>query len=512
MPVEVVKGVIDDPTSPYLLHNEGVTVNEIKNPNEILLKDNSGCSWLALYLQKGILQDGSTTVTVAPQNDITEATVLSVPIESWKFYDYTTNDFKAIQNIEFYTTYKFMNNMQSTNAAYVIKNKTGEISDNIPWESYKGLAYAINSNLNWLGTQAQLKAACDPIYSAALKNMTTAVYNVYSYPSISDIAELNGYIGKIVKDSNNKYWRIKKSEDRIVKEHKDVTYNYQTSLYTLMQQAWNSSTNQSVTPNDQAFDILAQVNAFRLIIEPVEETSITFNLGAATAHTDDSPLFDCICMPYADVEGYLLPGYVKFTNTKDRAMRIMNSIATQLGAEKVIDLQLLPYCPCNANTNPYFNIATPYIEGVQPFTVYVGDTSLQHDYSDLIGIEGTDGTYTTDFIFIARSANVTFDIQQQVTANNYNYANIDDVCQQIKYINDCTKLRLCSPNYNGLFEMNLAKNDMSIDWFNVDMTLRPFTPYIHVNPNFKKLYGQDTNDQRGLLCGGDFSLGILKDA
>ena len=34
----------------------------------------------------------------------------------------------------------------------------------------------------------------------------------------------------------------------------------------------------------------------------------------------------------------------------------------------------------------------------------------------------------------------------------------------------------------------------------------PYKPYIHINPNFKSLYGTDWNDSKGLLCGGDFSL------
>ena len=45
-----------------------------------------------------------------------------------------------------------------------------------------------------------------------------------------------------------------------------------------------------------------------------------------------------------------------------------------------------------------------------------------------------------------------------------------------------------------------------IQYFNVDCDYKPFSPYIHINPNFSELYGQDFNDARGLICGGDFSL------
>lgn len=65
--------------------------------------------------------------------------------------------------------------------------------------------------------------------------------------------------------------------------------------------------------------------------------------------------------------------------------------------------------------------------------------------------------------------------------------------------------KLVSPNYNGSFEFNVYKNG-GIDKFNVDMTLIPYNPYIHINPAFGNLYGADYDDARGLICGGDFSL------
>ena len=51
----------------------------------------------------------------------------------------------------------------------------------------------------------------------------------------------------------------------------------------------------------------------------------------------------------------------------------------------------------------------------------------------------------------------------------------------------------------------MAKNG-DISYFNVDCSYKPFNPYIHINPEFGKLYGRDFNDARGLICSGDFSL------
>ncbi len=81
-----------------------------------------------------------------------------------------------------------------------------------------------------------------------------------------------------------------------------------------------------------------------------------------------------------------------------------------------------------------------------------------------------------------------------------------------KIENECNMYRLVSPNYNGQFEFNLARNNGSIDFFNVDFTYKPYQPYIHINFNFKGLYGKDFDDARGLILGGDFSLPVISDA
>ena len=56
-----------------------------------------------------------------------------------------------------------------------------------------------------------------------------------------------------------------------------------------------------------------------------------------------------------------------------------------------------------------------------------------------------------------------------------------------------------------MFEFSIAKNK-GITKFNVDYTYKPYQPYIHINPDFKGLYGTDWDDSRGLILGGDFSV------
>lgn len=70
--------------------------------------------------------------------------------------------------------------------------------------------------------------------------------------------------------------------------------------------------------------------------------------------------------------------------------------------------------------------------------------------------------------------------------------------------------RLNSPNYNSTYEFNPHKNN-GVAYFKVDYAYKPYQPYIHLAPNWGGLYGEDFNDARGLICGGDFSLPIVND-
>lgn len=81
----------------------------------------------------------------------------------------------------------------------------------------------------------------------------------------------------------------------------------------------------------------------------------------------------------------------------------------------------------------------------------------------------------------------------------------------MKIDNECNLYRLVSPNYQGDFEFSPVKNG-GVDRFNVDCTYKPYNPYIHVNPDFGGLYGDDYNDSRGLICQGDFTVGMISDA
>ena len=157
-------------------------------------------------------------------------------------------------------------------------------------------------------------------------------------------------------------------------------------------------------------------------------------------------------------------------------------MATQIGAAtgsaNIYDVQLLPYCPVRycIQADGSFDIMNSKVD-------YITDTANTN-----IGI-----------ILWATSSSFTLDIPYTITVTDPKIENETDM------------YRLVSPNYNGQFEFSAAMNN-GVESFNVDCSYKPFNPYIHINPNFKNLYGQDFNDSRGLICGGDFSLPQLTNA
>ncbi len=398
------------------------------------------------------------------------------------------------------------NNLRINAYKYQTKGNGTKIESTMPAEA-RGGAASVYSNLSLNATQvadiAAVKSALDTGMNYYKSDLVGFVNTACGLGEFGDIL---AYDNKIIKDSNNKFWQIRVVYKGADSEALNVTSG---DIYTTLTGIWNYATVQSVTPNLNAFKLLAEYSRYRLEITELINSSCTINLQNLNIHCEDSPLFDAICMPFGSITYTNASEYLhSYTTSASKSLEIMNTIATQLTSANAMDLQLLPYCPLRipeGASGDYSDIGGYMIEGASTPTMFVGSVA---QFGTLVY-----GSNNQDIIYCVRKANSSFNIMTELGPDIYKYANsIDDYAKRVKYVNDCTMMRLCSPNYAGVFEFNLAKNHMDVEYFNVDMTLRPYNPYIHVNPSFNLLYGADTDDQRGLLCGGDFSLGTLDSA
>lgn len=128
------------------------------------------------------------------------------------------------------------------------------------------------------------------------------------------------------------------------------------------------------------------------------------------------------------------------------------------------------------------------------------DNNIKHD--KFIDPETFTNPKLGSIVIWLESSNFTKYIGPTITVPNNNI--------EFKVQNECDMYRLTSPNYNTSFEFSATKNN-GVNSFRVDLAYKPITPYIHIAPLFSGLYGNITDDARGLICGGDFSLAQILD-
>lgn len=171
----------------------------------------------------------------------------------------------------------------------------------------------------------------------------------------------------------------------------------------------------------------------------------------------------------------------RFTMSPEVAINVANMISAKFtGSGALYDLQILPYCPVRGWLNGDHSMQIPSAAASKTYVLNESDQNI-------------------GLIYWCSTNQFSFDINKVIDVED---VKLDSICEMY---------RLSSPNWNGQFEFNPAKNG-GVTKFNIDCTYKPHMPYIHINPDFGRLYGADYNDARGLICSGDFSLPQISDA
>ena len=217
----------------------------------------------------------------------------------------------------------------------------------------------------------------------------------------------------------------------------------------------------------------------------VQLNSINFTLSGNEAGLDNIP-YRMFAIPYSQDTtpvSFTNEGgsSVQFTMSPEVAINVGNLLSAKLtGSGALYDMQILPYCPVRGWINGDHSMQKP--------SAAASYTLVKDGSDNNIGL-----------IYWCSTNQFTFDINKNIQPTDIKLESITDT------------YRLSSPNWNGQFEFNPAKNG-GVTKFNVDCTYKPHMPYIHINPDFSRLYGADYNDARGLICSGDFSLPQISDA
>lgn len=457
-----------------IYNRENVSFNQIKT-KETLIKDKSGIPWIVGYFARKkdtTVTELSGSVAQSFPHDYSYASFADMP-----FGDMATNGAQRTFGPLSPNSYIELrsNGYPEYAPDYILTLK----SDNVYLNEETGMhEHETTVNIDsWPKAYPILK-------EKITSNGYADIFNLFknSNPngngiSQTEVTNLLKYDGAIVQiKSTDKYYKIK-IETTFVSKVYDVAGT--TSAGRKITEILKSIPKLFTRFNDNT--VKYKIKAFNFIysmkISEVNYKQTTYNITANRYHLIDAP-YDMFAIPYGNVPIFS-NGTKLCQMNEDLAFSVATAIGEKYkGGDLLYDLQLLPYCPVS--------------------TAIKADGSIDVGADNLLYSPITQGSNMLGVILNVSysSFSLTIPLKEPI------------VIKDKKLESNTDMYRLTSPNYNGQFEFNAAKND-GIDFFKVDCTYLPFNPYIRVAPNFKGLYGSEFNDSRGLICGGDFSLPIV---
>lgn len=475
---------------PLIFNGEDMTVNQIKT-SEFALKDETGCAWVVGYIPKDAFNGDEASRTVKGDVILDGGASADITVDSLQNWDYNQ-----------YAEGTIFKGALTGDTLYAIYTRVGApinrvVGAGIYQDTSKPTYSNITSPLPGIttppaSTDMFLLQSSDDM-SVAIKNFRSEVWKGVtglqgklrtavgtSYPNEEvNFQNLNGKI--IYESSSGLYRRIKVNQAAKSGNVLDVTSNYPDLYYLMSANCNREGTNWTLSgnPNANTFKVSYSYIEYTITYEQIfSNATVTISTPEGRYHLEDQP-YDMFCIPYSDTLVIHKNATPYCVANKSIAVNMATQIAAATGSANVYDVQLLPYCP------------------VRYCILEDGTFDIKNAKIDTIKKEGTDDAIGV--ILWATTSAFTLDILHEIAVIDPKIESQTDI------------YRLTSPNFNGQFEFNAAKNG-GVKSFNIDCNYKPFNPYIHVNPNFGLLYGQDFNDARGLICGGDFSLPQLSNA
>ena len=465
-PMTINRAIIEDTTNPLLYNSEGFSFNQIKK-EEILLKDKYLTPWYVLYFKKDspAKSVNNLSVTTANYDHEINTSIAQSIFGTGNTYHITDNmDFKIEYRVEAGGWY-----WAFWSDKYTVHIKPNSVD--FPYTARSSETEIIK----FVWDQAHVKPALESKLQGeytVIKNKLATDIGISNTISSTDLNKIY-WDEKIVKDSDNKLWKVHVTKNPKTKSG-TVTSGTAVDYVKTLIEASGLSRNDGW--GNRSFSYEIEDTEYVFSYEPAEDTNaLSWTIDWTNKVTTKDSDYNIIAIPYDKITVY--KGGVKtIPGTYSRAL--LDSIFSQYTGDYLVDVQLLPYCP----------IQSIVLSSQNTFDLTVLNSKCY----------GLDENHSPTILWLyVEEANFTFNINKAITAES-NY--IDRKIQ-----NETQLVRLVSPNYQGMFEFSPAKND-GVNYFNVDVTLKPYNPYIHINPNFKGLYGLDFDDARGLICGGDFSI------
>ena len=468
-----------DSGDPMIFNKEDMTVNQIKT-QETQLKDRTGCAWVVGYVPNNAFSSATTINSkyIDPNFNI-DAEYDS--LSEFPYYRFISED--MWDKPYYFQVYSFIgaqpndfNTSGSRSYRLILDLMTGYTHNNIVDKNWT------TSTDYYRSTELpQLPASTFYGTLSSSQQDRQALYN--SLLGFSNYGDNFGVDVDAFKNWNNKIIQVGTGNNAVYYKVNIVSggsnggvSNYLTSSTASSKfGSYLNLTNVNGSMGNNTIYIENLSERYRVqLTQLYAQAKVVIDNNRV--HLEDSP-YDMFCIPYSDALVIKNNGTTYCMSNKSLALSIATAIGQQSGSPNLYDIQLLPYCPVQRaiKANGDFDIINESYD------------TITNDNSDVLGV-----------VIWCDHSNFTFDIDNEIVVTNP------------KVESQCDMYRLVSPNYNGQFEFNVAMNG-GMTKFNVDCTYKPFSPYIHINPDFGLLYGSDFNDARGLICGGDFSLPQVSD-
>lgn len=489
-PCFIEKATITDLSNPLLFNSEQMTFNQIKT-SEKLLKDKSGCPWLVGYYSKGANLTGAVPINLPEDLPIKE--VLATGIEGWKFYkncSLNTNQV-GLKGPATTGSYSFQGTYTSGGGGIVGPTpKAAHYSVNI----LDGSTTRPSVTSSDLDFKDLLSVGKGDFYSAAevkakfdefgISNLNYVDYSLNE--SLTTAEELQSYGGSTIKDGlSGKYYTCYVTSETVT-ERIDIPTG--SGLYENLRSITNTLFTPEYTPSTSNvyYKLKVTYTLYKLQLTELGELEVKYNITANRLVTDDAP-WDVFAIPYGDIK------ITDVNNTLDFITSTQNGLTTAVTMQAnhpsvIYDIQLLPYCP------------------IKDLIINDGEIQITNQKQYSLIAKNVESPTADDIV------GIIFNVPSSSFSNVLSGYEIKEAQTALdkKINNECDKWRLTSPNYSNYFDFSVEKNN-GIDYFNIDCTYKPFTPYIHINPNFKGLYGYNDDSPRGLVLGGDFSISQIID-
>lgn len=537
------------PTNNDLIFNkeENLKFNQIKQ-KEVLLKDKTDSSWLVGYV--ALKSQESDTENDPYSRDTNIGAIRGDHIS---YVDISQEDFNTLSNNsgDSYSISRYKYNLKLDGYAKYYHKADGEYkkqlvtnvstevyNDGGTYNNYINSTYLapdgnpddplpITSNMWFYGWDNEdpvvyiepsqvgntfANKVMPSLTSSAIteiKNSITSKGDKYlDYNTITQL--YNNYNNKIIKH-NGSFYRVSIVKGLGVGQVKipaAETRNYLTTLLTNAETNyewfkygiyWDNFTNTDPT-SYFSIDYFPSLNRITLTEVQLDKAFKlnTINLNRSIRLLDAPYKVFAIPMDYAKfkitdtVSGSVKTVYRELPDFyKKNIIALILKLCETYGSN-IYDVQLLPYCPVpdQMDSSGYVHLGENITD---PNAIYYNTIYDEDNANEIISC-----------MVWCNSAN------NSIKLDSYNYEyNVNSKSNiSLKVSNEVDFIRLCSPNYNGCFEFSPAKN-RGVSGYEANWTLKPYSPYIHVNPIFGGLYNKDFNDQRGLVCSGQFSIPLI---